>query len=187
MEIQLDKLPEARLYENHNQTTLKKWCQGLRYFHYMRARRGHNCEGDSFAAHFNYQGRADLLEKLGQLKITLQEVGEDDLVFDPLKSYSIDDLDRIKYTIPGLPDLIQPNKESLFGYEVHLCIQQHTFELIVAGTQSQSAYEVSDSDYEVCLSIEKELDKLGWSSFLDQEIKKQPHCISATLYPELYR
>ncbi|NLZ73524.1 MAG: hypothetical protein GX905_06870 [Bacteroidales bacterium] len=186
MAVQLDKLGEGQLYENHNRSTLRRWCESLNFFHYMRARRGHNCEGDTFAAHFTHDDREDLIDKLNQLGIELKKVSTEDLVFDPFKSYSFDDLDRIKYTIPGFDDLIQPNQEVIFGYSVHMCVQQNHFEIIVVGTKTGSAYEVTEEDFNSCLAIEKEFKRLNWQRFLDAEIKKQPHCISEYLYPELY-
>ncbi|NMA73139.1 MAG: hypothetical protein GX963_03060 [Bacteroidales bacterium] len=186
MAVQLDKLGEDQLYENHDQSTLKRWGKSLSFFHYMRARRGHNCEGDTFAAHFTYNGRDDLIHKLNQLGVEVKKVSAEDLVFDPFKSYSFDDLDRIKYTIPGFDDLIQPNQEVIFGYSVHMCVQQDRFEIIVAGTKTGSAYEVTEEDFNICLALEKEFERLNWHQFLDKSIKKQPHCISEYLYPELY-
>ena len=186
MGIQLNKLNDRQLYENHDQSTLKRWCKSLKFFHYMRARRGHNCEGDTFAVHFTYDGKEDLLKKLSQIGVEIQRITAEDLVFDPLESYALDDLDRIKYTIPGFDDLIQPHLEDVLGQAVHVWVQQHTFELIVAGDVTRSVYEVGEDDFQICLQLENDFERMGWNVFLDEEIKKQPHCISEVLYPELY-
>lgn len=182
----LDKISDDRLFQNHPKEVLSKWCKSLHYFHYMRARAGHSCEGDSFAAHFKYNGREDLIEKLGQIGVSLNKLGKDDLVFDPFGTYSIDNLDKIKYAITGFEDLEQPKDVLAFGHKVHIWVQKDRFELSVSGNESNNAYEVAEEDYQICLALEKEFDKLGWQQFKDLEIKTLTHCISEERYPELY-
>ena len=152
----------------------------------MRARAGHHCEGDSFAAHFLYSDRDDLLNKLSQIGIELNILDEKAIAFDPFGSYSIDDLDKIKYPIPGHSDLEQPKDTELFGYKVHIWVQENRFEISISGLGTDNAYEVSDEDFQACMALEKEFDKLLWSKYLDKEIEQRAHCISKEKYPELF-
>ena len=184
--MSLDKIEAERLFQNHTKETLARWAQSLHYFHYMRARAGHSCEGDSFAAHFMYNGREDLIYKLSQIDITVNEIGPRDLVFDPFESYSIRDLDKIKYTIPGCDDLEQPKDVTIKGHKAYIWVQSNRFELSVSGNQSNAAYTVSEEDFRVCQDLEKKFGELGWNKFIDQEIKTYPHCISKDKYPELF-
>lgn len=185
--MELDKVEEEKLFANHTKEELSRWCKGLKYFHYLRARQGHNCEGDSFAAHFKYTDREDLLGKMSQLGVSLNLLPKDALLFDPFGSYNIDNLDKIKYPIPGCDDLEQPQDVVVFGHQVYMWMQKNIFEISIAGTDTNSAYHVSEKDFQVCLELEKEFEKLGWEAFLDEGIVSLPHCISKEKYPELYK
>ncbi len=184
--MSLDKIEDERLFQNHSKEVISNWCKNLKYFHYMRARAGHSCEGDSFAAHFLYNGREDLINKLAQIGVTLNELGPRDLVFDPFESYSIRDLDKIKYTIPGCDDLEQPKDAQIFGHKVYIWVQSNRFEISISGNENDNAYTVSDEDFEVCKDLEQEFEALKWNIYIDKEIKDHPHCISQEKYPELY-
>lgn len=41
-----DKILDERFFVNNTKEEIMHWCKELHYFHYMRARGGHNCEGD---------------------------------------------------------------------------------------------------------------------------------------------
>ncbi|MDU1892071.1 MAG: hypothetical protein E6767_15410 [Dysgonomonas sp.] len=184
--MNLDKISDERLFQNNTKEDIKRWCQNLRYFHYMRDRGGHNCEGDSFCAYFKYDSKDDLITKLKQLGVRLNSLEEGDIAYDPFESYSFDDLDKLKIVITQFKELEQPQYVSLFGHKAHIWIMNGRFEISVSGTKDGKTYKVSDNDFTVCLELEKEFDKLNWKSILDDEIKQQTHCISKEKYPELY-
>lgn len=181
----LQKLTEERLFQNHTKEEIQTWVRQLKYFHYMRARAGHSCEGDSFAVHFRYEGIDDLICKMATLGLQLNELNADVIVFDPFGSYSIDDLDKIKYPIPGTR-LEQPKDVLIFGYKAFIWVHGGQFEISISGLETENAYEVSDKDFQTCLKLEKEFNRLAWNSFIDEAIKSHAHCISEKNYPELY-
>lgn len=74
--MNLDKISEERLFQNNTKDEIKNWCQNLQYFHYMRARGGHNCEGDSFSVYFKYNDKDDLITKLNLIGIELKPLEE---------------------------------------------------------------------------------------------------------------
>ncbi|WP_165044121.1 hypothetical protein [Dysgonomonas sp. ZJ709] len=184
--MNLDKISDERLFQNNTKEDVKRWCQRLQYFHYMRARSGHNCEGDSFAVYIKYDGREDLIGKLSKLGVVLSKLEEGFIAFDPLESYSFDDLDKLKITISQFNDLEQPQYVDIFGYKVHIWVLAHLFEITVSGTKDGQTYKVSDEDFKVCLALEEQFDKLGWKSLVDEDIKSHAHCISKEKYPELF-
>lgn len=184
--MSLDKISEDRLFQNNTKEEIQYWCQRLQYFYYMRARGGHNCEGDSFCAYLKYDGKEDLIFKLAQIGVTLNRLEEGFIAFDPLESYSFDDLDKLKITIPQFKDLEQPQYVEIFGHKVHIWVMKDRFEISVSGTREGKIYKVSDEDFYVCVDLEKEFDKLDWKFILDEEIKAQIHCISKEKYPELF-
>ena len=186
MYIILDKISKERLFQNNTKEDIKRWCKNLRYFHYMRSRGGHNCEGDSFCVYFRYKEIDDLIYKLSQLGITLNRIDEVFISFDPFESYSIDDLDKLKITIAQFSEYEQPQYVEIIGYRAHIWIMEDRFEISVSGTKDGLTYKVSEEDFGVCLALESEFDKLNWSSLLDEEIKMQIHCLSKEKYPELY-
>ena len=185
--MSIDKISEERLFQNNSKEHIKRWCQGLRYFYYMRARGGHNCEGDSFCAYFKFNGREDLIDKLTHIGITLNKLAEGYIAYDPLESYSIEDLDKLIVTISQFNDLEQPRYVEISGYKAHIWIMDGRFEISVSGSKDGEMYKISDEDFEVCLALEQVFEKQSWSSILDEDIKTQIHCISKENYPELYQ
>lgn len=184
--METDKIPEDRLFQNNSKEEIKRWSQNLQYFHYMRDRGGHNCEGDSFCVYFKYTDREDLIDKMQQLGVVMKKLEEGFIAFDPFESYSFNDLDKLKITIPQFGDLEQPQYVEIFGHKVHIWVMTNQFEISVSGTKDGQTYKVSEDDFAVCLSLEKLFQKLGWQTFLDNDIKKQRHCISKDKYPELF-
>ncbi len=182
----MDKISEDRLFQNNSKEEVTRWCRQLEYFHYMRARGGHNCEGDSFSVYFKYTDRDDLIKKLGQLSVNLRKLEEGLIAFDPLESYSIDDLEKIRITIPQFKDLEQPQYTEIWGYKVHIWVMTDRFEISVSGAKDNKTYKVSEQDFEICLALEKKFNDLNWHLILDKEIEEQPHCISKKKYPELF-
>jgi len=184
--MNLDKISEDRLFLNNTKEEIVRWSQNLHYFHYMRARGGHNCEGDAFCAYFRFTTQDDLIEKLSQIEVHINRLGEGDIAFDPFESYSIEDLDKLKIVVAGFNDLIQPQNVEVFGYKTHVWVNANTFEISVSGTKNGQVYKVSEEDFEVCSAMEKEFSRLGWNTILDHDIKSQIHCISKEKYPELF-
>ncbi|NDV68524.1 hypothetical protein [Dysgonomonas sp. 25] len=182
----IDKISEERLFQNNTKEEIMRWCSGLHYFHYMRARGGHNCEGDSFAVYFNYDGLDDLTAKLAEIGVALNRVGDGDFSFDPFKSYSLDDLDNLKITIAEYPEWEQPQYVELFGNKVHIWVLNDRFEISVSGSKDGQVYKVSEEDFAVCRTLEKRFDELGWHSIVDDNVKSLTHCISERNYPELF-
>jgi len=152
----------------------------------MRSRGGHNCEGDSFCVYFRYEDRGDLIKKLEQTGVTLNSLEEGFIAFDPFESYSFDDLDKLKVTIPHFSDLEQPQYVEISGNKVHIWVMKNSFEISVSGTKDGQTYKVSDEDFKVCMALEQLFDSLGWGSILDEDIKTHAHCISRERYPELF-
>lgn len=182
----IDKIPESKLFQNNTREEIQHWCKHLRYFHYMRARGGHNCEGDSFCVYFKYNSFEDLTEKLKKLNVTLNRLTEEQISFDPFASYSIDDLDKIRITIPHFNDFEQPQYVEIWGYKAHIWVMPDRFEISISGAKDNKTYKVSGQDFDICLLIEAQFDLLEWSSILDHKIEEQPHCISKERYPELF-
>jgi len=185
--MNIDKISDERLFQNNTKEELKRWCKALHYFHYMRSRGGHNCEGDSFCVYFRYSDREDLIAKLFRIGVVFDELPEGSIAFDPLESYSIDDLDKLKIVIPHFKDLEQPHYVEVSGQKVHVWVMHSRFEISVSGTKEGQTYKVSEEDFDVCLRLEKLFEELGWKVFLDEDIKKQVHCISEGKYPELFQ
>lgn len=184
--MSLDKMPEDRLFQNNTKEDVLRWFDQLQYFHYTRSRGGHNCEGDSFCVYFKYTDRTDLESKLNQLGIKLSLLQEGDISFNPSKSYSFDELDKLKITISRFNDLEQPQHSTINGCNVHVWVLDNIFEISVSGTKEGNTYKVAEEDFIVCRSIEGLFDKLEWRELVDEEIKKHPHCISEVVYPELF-
>jgi len=184
--MDFEKIPEERLFQNNTKEEIKHWCKNLRYFHYMRGRSGHNCEGDAFSVYFRYKDIEDLTNKLSQIGITLTELEAGFIAFDPFESYSFEDLDKIKKIVPGTYNVEQPQSVYIFGYKSHVWVSPSRFEISISGSGNGNTYKVSSEDFKVCIDIENHFDKLGWDKIVDENIKSYAHCISEKIYPELY-
>ena len=185
--MNIDKMPEERIFQNNTKEEVIRWSRNLHFFHYMRDRGGHNCEGDSFCAYFRFSGREDLMQKLSAIGVVMHKLEEGFIAFDPFESYSFDDLDKLKITITQFNDLEQPQYVDIFGHKAHIWVLDDRFEISVSGTKDGQIYKVSEDDFRVCLDLEKQFEAMGWKSILDEEIKLQAHCISKEKYPELFR
>jgi len=184
--MDLSKIPEERLFQNNSREEIQHWCKNLKYFYYMRAKSGHNCEGDSFSACFRYGDKNDLIEKLGELGVELNKIDEESIAFDPFESYSFEDLDKLKMVIPRFEDLEQPQYVEVAGHKVHIWVHNYRFEISVSGIKDGQVYKVSSGDFDVCLELEDLFDKLGWQQLNDEDITGQYNCISKNNYPELF-
>lgn len=184
--MNLDKISDERLFANNAKEDIMNWCSKLRYFHYMRARGGHNCEGDSFCVYFRYDTREDLISKLSLIGVNIKKLQEDEIAFDPFESYSIDDLDKLRITMSEFRDLIQPQNVEIYGKKAHVWVIKDRFEISISGTKDGQIYKVTDDDFDVCLLLEEKFDQLKWKSILDYDIESQIHCVSSRRYPELY-
>lgn len=184
--MDFDKIPEERLFQNNTKEEVKHWCKTLRYFHYMRGRSGHNCEGDSFSVYFKYHDIEDMTSKLSQLGVKPTELKPGFIAFDPFESYSFEDLDKLKNIIPGTYNLEQPQNVDIDGYKVYMWVSNYNFVISVSGSGNGNTYKVSDEDFKVCIDLEKLFDTLEWNTIVDESIKSHPHCISEKIYPELY-
>lgn len=185
--MKLDRISEERLFQTNTREELMHWCPGLNYFHYLRARGGHNCEGDSFYVSFLFDSFDDLTHKLSQIGVTLEKIPEGTLPFDPMARYSLYDLDRIRNVIPGTKAWEQPGFATISGHKVPIWIMNGYFTISVAGSNSDKAYQIDEEDFVVAKEIEATFDKLGWKAFLDRNIINEEHCISRERYPEIFK
>lgn len=180
------KLSEERIFQNHSKDEIKRWIENFNYFNYLRARQGHSCEGDTFSAHFRYDDKEEIIKMLDALKVELKPLEEGCIPYHPTASIYFDQLDKIRYTIPNYDNYEQPQNTTIQGIPCHVWVQNNCIEISVSGNENNNAYQVSEIDYQLALKLEGIFDKLKWKDKLDSEIKKQVHCISLELYPEYF-
>lgn len=178
------KLNEERIFQNHSKETIKRWIESFKYFNYLRARQGHSCEGDTFSAHFSYKNKEEIVHMLGQLGVQLKPLEEGCIPYHPTASIYFDQLDKIKYTIPNYDNYEQPQNTIIQGIPSYVWVQENCIEISISGNENNNAYQVAEVDFQLALKLEETFDKLNWKNKLDNEIKKQVHCISKELYPE---
>lgn len=184
--MNFDKIPESKIFNNNPKEEIISWMKQLKYFHLLKARQGHNCEGDKWAIYLNYSDETDLATKLSQLNITLQPLGDNEIAFDPFEDISIDNLDKIRYVIPDLPHLIQPQDQMWNGIAVHIWVQNKMIEISISGNDKLNSYMVSSIDFEHCKELEKLLEDKHWQTVLNNDVEKLSNCISSSKYPELF-
>ena len=184
--MNFEKISESKIFNNNSKTDVISWINQTKYFRLLKARQGHNCEGDKWACYLNFANEDDLKQKLAALDITLATLQADEIAFDPFEDVSIEKLDKIRYVIPELPTYIQPQDQTWNGIDIHIWIQNQMIEISVSGNDKLNSYLVSQIDFENCLKIETLIEVKKWQADLNFEIEKLSHCISKIKYPELF-
>lgn len=59
--MQIERLSDKWLFEQHAKSTIRAWIRQLRYFYFKRAWGGHANDGDEFQVAFTYTDRQDLI------------------------------------------------------------------------------------------------------------------------------
>jgi hypothetical protein len=183
--MEIDKLSDNWLFEQHSKHTIKEWLRQLRYFYFKRAWGGHANDGDEFQVAFSYSDRQDLISKFGQLGLKVNTIPADfpkPVIGQP---YPASEFKKFKNEIKGYPDLEQPGHSIIFGYKVFIWVYDNSINITVSGTKDDNHYEVTDADFKVCLELEKRFDNLGWQNIIDKSLERNVCCISQTKYPEL--
>ena len=185
--MQIEKLSDNWLFERHSRQTIREWLGQLRYFYYKRAWGGHANDGDEFQVAFLFTDKEDLLNKIGQLGLTLNVIPNDSkrpIIGQP---YPADEYNKFKNEIKQFTDLEQPGKTIIFGKKVFIWILNNSIQIIISGTRDGNRYEVTEDDLNVCIELEKQFDNLSWQTIIDKSLEKSVCCISQTKYPELYK
>ena len=184
--MQADKLSDKWLFARHSKRELRSWLGQLRYFYFKRAWGGHANDGDEFQVAFSFIHRQDLLDKIGQLGLTLNTIPEDFPRPVIGQSYPSEEFEKFKNEIKPFRDLEQPGLSKIFGHKVFIWVQENSILITVAGTRDDNRYQVTEDDFKACLELERHFDKLGWQNIIDNSLEKSVCCISQTKYPELY-
>jgi len=184
--MQIDKLSDNWLFQQHSKQTIREWVKQLRYFYFKRAWGGHANDGDEFQVAFSFTGRQDLSDKLGQLSLALNTIPDDFPRPVIGQSYPSTEFEKFKNEIKAYPNLEQPGHSTVFGHKTFIWVYDNSFQLSVSGTKDGNRYEVSDDDFKACLDLENHFDKLNWKNIVDNSLETDVCCISQTKYPELY-
>jgi hypothetical protein len=156
-----EKLSPDWLFQRHPEPVVRRWVQGLRYFHFTRAWGGQANDGDSFEVRFPIRDWNDLRAKLADLKVPLSG--------------------------RGLDDFEQPSWCIVTGRSVFVYVEGGSLLLAVSGAADGDRYEVSEEDFRACQEIERLLERLPWAQQQDGRCEANMCCISRERYPELFR
>jgi|LakMenEpi03Aug12_release.lakeMendotaPanAssembly.Ray.scaffolds.fasta_scaffold11422_2 hypothetical protein len=184
--MQIEKLSDNWLFERHSKQTIREWLRQLRYFYFKRAWGGHANDGDEFQVAFAFTDRQDLLNKIGQLGLTLNTIPDD--FPRPIigKPYPADEYNKFKNEIKQFTGLEQPGHSVIFGHKAFVWVNDNSIQITISGTRDDNRYEVTGDDLNVCIELEKQFDNLVWQKIIDKSLEKSVCCISQTKYPELY-
>jgi hypothetical protein len=182
----IQKLTPTYLFERHTPQQVTYWAVQLRYFYFIRAWGGHANDGDEFKAGIKYLDKVDLKNKLSQIGITIGEITAEDEQPELGKSYYGSDFSKLKTSISHFPDLEQPGKVEIAGISVFMWITWQIIEISVSGQLDGNSYEVSQTDFDACLKLEKIFDRQEWQLFKDESTTQSVQCISKNIYPELF-
>lgn len=144
----MDKVFEDYFYSKHSKETLRRWLSQLNYFCFKRATGGHANDGDTFIVSFIFPDRKSLIEQVNRIGLT-----------------------------PGFSDDNNWGR-NLLGRLMFWRIKDNRFELDISGTADSNYYEVSEADFNTCVYLEKEFDRLSWLDFIDRSIEKSSYIVS---------
>lgn len=184
--MQIEKLSDNWLFERHAQRTIRAWLRQLRYFYFKRAWGGHANDGDEFQVAFSFTDRQDLINKVGQLGLTLNTIPEDLPKPAIGQPYPTDEYNKFKNEIKQFIDLEQPGHSIIFEHKAFIWVHDHSIHISISGTRDDNRYEVTEDDFNVCIQLEKQFDNLGWAKTIDKSLEESVCCLSQAKYPELY-
>lgn len=184
--MQIEKLSDNWLFEQHSKQTIREWLGQLRYFYFKRAWGGHANDGDEFQTAFLFTDRKDLLSKIGLLGLKINVIPDDFPRPVIGQAYTADEYNKFKNEIKLFNDLEQPGHSIIFGHKAFVWVYDNSIQITVSGTRDDNRYEVTVDDLNVCIELEKRFDDLGWQKIIDKSLEKSVCCISQTKYPELY-
>lgn len=184
--MQIEQLSDNWLFQRHSERIISAWLRQLRYFYFKRAWGGHANDGDEFQVAFSFTDRQDLINKIGQLGLTLNTIPDDFPRPVPGQSYPADEFHHFKNEIKYFPDLEQPGHSVIFGHKVFIWVHDNSIHITISGTRDDNRYEVTEDDLKVGIELEKHFDNLGWHNIIDKSLEKSVCCISQAKYPALY-
>lgn len=182
----MEKRPDWYMFGQHSKETVAAWARDLRYFHFVRAWGGHANDGDAFKAGILFKDRIDLENKLAQLGIVPGVIGPGDPQPITGKSYPYSEFQKFKTPVAAYPDLEQPSHVSIAAQNVFVTIRNSAILFSVSGTSDGNLYEVSESDFQTCIKIEKVFEQFNWQQWKDTSLAQSSSCVSRLSYPEFY-
>lgn len=180
----LDKFDDNKIFSHNSREEIIKWVNKMKYFYFIKARRGHNCEGDRLSLFLSFKDNLEMHSLLHILGINLERAKQDAVKFDHFGDITIENLDKICYVIPNLPQYLQPQEVTVFDVPVFVWIQDNIIEIAISGADGNN-YRVTENDFNNAMTIEANTNLIKLKPFLDNNIAKQPYCINLTNYPEL--
>jgi len=184
--MNIEKISDNWLFENHSKQTIKEWLKRLKYFYFIRACGGQTNDFDAFRLDILYSDKQDLIEKLGQLGITLNTIQDNFPRPVDGKQYTLTEFENFKDEISRFRNLEQPKKKRIFGYHSFVWITDSTIQISISGTNDKNPSGVAEANFQVCVDLERQFNRLKWQNFKDKRIEENICCISKTRYPELY-
>jgi hypothetical protein len=179
----IDKLSDTWICQSHSKEKISSWVKNLKYFYFKRAWGGHANDGDEFITHIDFDN--DLKSKLITLGLEIKEIPDDYPRPVVGKSYTGEEYSKFKSEIPGLK-IEQPCHISLFGIKCFVYVT-NGIEIKLSGGKDNNPYEVSDVDFENCMLIEKELDRIGLIPDRSGKYETSVTYLTKRLYEDYYK
>lgn len=179
----IDKLSDDWLFRRHSKDTIKRWVNGLKYSYYNRAWGGHANDGDSFVLTLIYAGKADMLDILQRLGITLNVIPEGHPKPVPGKAYSYDEWQLYKHRIEDYPEYERPGRVSINGISTHCEI--HNGNIRFSFLSQEDPYEVTEAEFIRCKKLEALVEEKNLTGKVSRDAERIVTCISKTRYKEL--
>lgn len=171
---------ERYLFERHSCETLRRWCQRLKLFRYVRARGGHAGEEDVLTVVFAYESEARLVE-------FFRAVGVVPAVFSvcppqpiPGQSYRGDEFAAFASLVPDTTWIEQPGYCVLLGVAVFLWCAQDRISITI-----HTEYDVTEHDVENAARLEPVLASLPFVR-IDPPVEAK-HCLCPQFYPHFFQ
>lgn len=182
----MQKLPNEWLYEEHSKKQIQKWATQLNYFYFRRASGGQSSDDDEFLVSFSYTEKNELLEIFAKLQLKLGEINSDAERIIPGKPYTPEQTILLKHETNRFPDIEQPGITKIFDKPVFIWINDDSVTISVSRSRSPHSFGVSNKDFEICISLEKEFDQQNLSKIIQSPNPTDINSITKNKYPEIF-
>ncbi|CAM4420519.1 hypothetical protein [Zobellia nedashkovskayae] len=184
--MKIEKKSENRLFEKHQKSVVKRWNKTLKYGFFKRAWGGHANDGDEFGIWLKYQNRTELFEILDRLQIELKLIPENYPKAINGKKYGWEEFERFKSEIKEFPEFEQPKHIKIAGILCFCWIANGIINLKFSGQENGNGFEVTETDFENCVLIEKMIADKGLENYVSSDYENSVTNISKKVYPELF-
>lgn len=186
MDLLFPKLDISTIFDKYDKDVILPKLRELKYFCLLRGRLSSHVEdGDSLVAHFAYNDRQDLLNKLTLIYVIPRILKDNDARFD--KPMPADIANKLPTPIKQFPDIAQPYLQSINNIDTFINVSEKYFSISVLDKSKTNWHFINEKDISLAKDLELIIESSGLNNSLTTEEQTQyGRYINRYHYPELF-